>query len=79
MTKQLIQDKFKQQMGILVDFVKQGFGATSDGNMARRLFRDYEKTAVITNIDQDVLKRFEVILQTISSGCAISKEATEDI
>lgn len=34
--KHLTQDEFKQQMGILVDFVKQCFRTTNDGNTARR-------------------------------------------
>uniref|UniRef100_A0A1Y1LT63 Uncharacterized protein n=1 Tax=Photinus pyralis TaxID=7054 RepID=A0A1Y1LT63_PHOPY len=72
--KQLIQQKFKQQMGLLVDVVKQGFGTTNDGNTARRFFREYEKSAEITNLDQNLLKRFAVILQVISSGCAIKIE-----
>ncbi|KAB0803765.1 hypothetical protein PPYR_00735 [Photinus pyralis] len=72
--KQLIQQKFKQQMGLLVDVVKQGFGTTNDGNTARRFFREYEKSAEITNLDQNLLKRFADILQVISSGCAIKIE-----
>lgn len=72
--KHLTQEEFKQQMGILVDFVKQGFGTTNDGNTARRFFRDYEKSAEITKIDKGLLKHFAVILQTISSGCAIDIE-----
>ena len=72
--KQLIQEKFMQQMGLLVDFVKQGFGTTNDGNTARRFFRDYEKSAEITNIDKDLIKHFAVILQAIASGNPINIE-----
>lgn len=72
--KSMVQSEFKKQMGLLIDFVKQGFGTTNDGNTARRFFQNYEKTAQITKIDVDVIKRFAIILQVISSGNAINIE-----
>ncbi|KAL0853167.1 hypothetical protein ABMA27_012926 [Loxostege sticticalis] len=70
--KDMVQSEFKQQMGLLIDVVKQGFGTTNDGNTARRFFRDYQKTAEITKIDVDLIKHFAVILQVLSSGKAIN-------
>lgn len=70
--KQLTQDEFKHQMGILVDFVKQGYGTSNDGNTARRFFSNFEKSAEITKVDKGLLKRFAVILQTISSGNTVN-------
>ncbi|XP_031332193.1 uncharacterized protein LOC116162670 [Photinus pyralis] len=75
--KQLIQQKFKQQMGLLVDVVKQGFGTTNDGNTARRFFREYEKSAEITNLDQNLLKRHPVRIRhrlAAGSPCTDSRE-----
>ncbi|KAL4703199.1 hypothetical protein ACJJTC_004875 [Scirpophaga incertulas] len=43
--KNITQTKFKEQMGLLVDIVKQGFGTTNDGNTATKFFREYEKSA----------------------------------
>lgn len=66
--KELTQQEFFQRSGLLVDIVKQGFGTTNDGNTARRFFRDYEKSAEITGVDVNLIKRFAVILQSISCG-----------
>jgi hypothetical protein len=66
--KNLTQRELFQRMGLLVDIVKQGFGTTNDGNTARRFFRDYKNTAEITTVDENLIKRFAVILQAISSG-----------
>jgi hypothetical protein len=70
--KDTVQSEYKQQMGLLIDVVKQGFGTTNDGNTARRFFREYEKTAQITIIDADLIKHFAVILQVLSSGQAVN-------
>lgn len=55
-------------MGLLVDVVKQGAGNTNDGNTARRFFANPEATAQITGVDEELIKRFSVILQVISCG-----------
>lgn len=68
------QAEFREQSGLLIDIVKQGFGTTNDGNTARRFFKDYELTARITKIDVNLIKRFAVILQVISSGKLIKLE-----
>ncbi|CAH2098980.1 unnamed protein product [Euphydryas editha] len=72
--KQLTQAELFQQTGLLVDIVKQGFGTSNDGNTARRFFRDFKKSAEITGVDMDLIKRFAVILQTISSEHNINVE-----
>lgn len=72
--KDMTQREFKEQMGLLIDIVKQGFGTTNDGNTARKFFRNYEKTAEITKIDADLIKHFAVILQVLSSGSHINIE-----
>lgn len=70
--KDMVQSEFKQQMGLLIDVVKQGFGTTNDGNTARRFFREYKKSAQITKIDADLIKHFAVILQVLSCGKAVN-------
>ena len=52
----------------MIDIVKQGSGTTNDGNTARKFFEFPNKTAAITGLDQDLIKRFSVILQAITSG-----------
>ena len=74
--KQSIQSKFKQEMGLMVDLVKPGGSGTSnDGNTARRFFKHPALSASITGIDEDLIRRFGVILQTISSGYEVKISA----
>lgn len=63
--KREIQDKFKQ-IGLIVDRPKQGGGNTNDGNTARRFFKDPIKSAEITGVNENLIRRFGVILQTLS-------------
>lgn len=69
--KKQIQSKFRQQMGLIIDRVKQGSGTSNDGNTARRFFGFPEKTAAITALDEQLVRRIGVILQAISSGESI--------
>lgn len=41
---------------------------SNDDNTARRFFRDPQLTSMITNIDQILIKRFSIILQTMACG-----------
>ena len=45
--KREIQDFFKGELNLLVDSTKQGFGSTFDRNRARKVFRAFDRTAVI--------------------------------
>lgn len=69
-----IQEEFRVRMGLLVDIPKPGFGNTNDGNSSRRFFGNPELVAEITGIDLNLIYRFKVILQTISSGHKINLE-----
>lgn len=70
-----IQQKFRSQMGLLVDVVKQGFGTTNDGNTARRFFQDPALSSSITGIDETLISMLSVLLQAISCGYEIDAEA----
>lgn len=65
--KKLIQDRFKDDLNLLIDIVKQGSRTTNDGNTAR-FFEFPDKTAAITGLDEELIRRFSVILQAITSG-----------
>lgn len=73
--KRVIIKIFKEDMGLLVDLPKQGFGTTNDGNTARRFFQSPSIAADITGIDESLIKRFAVILQTMSYVFAVDSEA----
>lgn len=55
-------------MALYVDIPKQGFGSTNNGNTARRFFRDPNMTSKITGIDEGLIRRFGIILQTLACG-----------
>lgn len=69
-----IQAHFKEEMGLIVDKPKPGFGNTNDGNTARRFFRNPELSAEITGLDVTLIKKFDIILRTLSSGFDINLE-----
>lgn len=75
--KKIIQDRFRNEMGLLVDIPKPGFGSTNDGNTARRFFADPALSSDITGVDQELILRFGTILKTIASGYGINTEALE--
>ncbi|KAJ8709377.1 hypothetical protein PYW07_009203 [Mythimna separata] len=75
--KKEIQTKFREQLGLLVDIPKANFGNTNDGNTSRRFFDEYEKSAEITGIDQNLIYRLKVILETMCCGIKINIEKFE--
>lgn len=66
--KKRIQEDFRLKMGLIVDVPKEGFGNTNDGNTSRRFFADPNLAAEITGINANLIFRFKVILEAISSG-----------
>jgi len=76
-TKEKIQRSFKEELGLLVDIPKAGFGNTNDGNTSRRFFADPESSSRITGVNLDLIKRLHVILEVISSGQNINANKFE--
>ena len=72
--KKVIQQSLKEEMGLLVDIPKAGFGNTNDGNTSRRFFADIETSARITGLDIDLIRNFKVIIEAISSGYTIDMD-----
>ncbi|XP_034192452.2 uncharacterized protein LOC117609839 [Osmia lignaria lignaria] len=70
--KRNIQEGFRVKLGLIVDKPKPGYGSTNDGNTARRFFENSSVSAPITGVDEDLIKRFHTILQTISCGYEIN-------
>ncbi|XP_059223235.1 uncharacterized protein LOC131997013 [Stomoxys calcitrans] len=73
-TKSQIQKKIKEQLGLIVDKVKNGYGTTNDGNSARTFFSNIEIASKITGVDNNLIRNFSIILRTISSGSKINIE-----
>ncbi|XP_050525962.1 uncharacterized protein LOC126896864 [Daktulosphaira vitifoliae] len=76
--KQHIQNKFRSEMGLLVDIVLQGHGTTNDGNTARKFFKNAELSSSCTGIDINLIKRCGTILSVIASGYTINIKAFEE-
>ncbi|XP_046404432.1 uncharacterized protein LOC124169763 [Ischnura elegans] len=70
--KKEIQALFRTRMDLNVDFPKQGYGTSNDGNTARRFFADAKLSAEITGINQNLIHRFSVILKALASGFQIN-------
>jgi hypothetical protein len=54
-------------MGLLVDIPKPGCGNTNYGNTSQRFFAHPELAGPITGIEVNLVRRFKVILEVISS------------
>ena len=74
----MMQDEFVKE-GLYIDMVKSGGngGSTNDGNTARRFFEDPARAARITGVDEELIRRFSVILDAINSGFELDLEKLE--
>lgn len=72
--KKEIQEEFHRKTGLIVDVPKANFGNTNDGNTSRRFFADHELASEITGIDVNLIYRFKIILEVLSSGLEINVE-----
>lgn len=73
--KSKIQDRFRKEHGLLLDFVKEGSGTTNTGNAARRFFEKPSVTSEITGIDEELIDRLDTILRTLSCGIDVNHDA----
>lgn len=69
--KRHIQERFRMELGLLIDMPKQQAGNTNDGNTARKFFRNADISAQITQINLELIVKFRVILETINCGYEI--------
>ena len=66
--KNIIQKRFREELSLLVDMPKQGFGNTNDGNTARRAFEHADIFSDITGVEVEVIIRLRTILRAVCSG-----------
>ena len=77
--KNLIQSRFRNEVGLVIDISRSGgSGSSNNGNTARRFFRKAEQTAAIINVDVHLIKRIYVVLCTLSSGFMIDADKLKD-
>ena len=70
--KRNIQQGFRDRLGLNVDQPKQGYGSLNDGNTAWRFFENSEISASIMGINEELIKRFHIVLQVITCGFEIN-------
>ena len=73
-----IQRKFREQLSLVVDTPKQGFGNTNCGNTGRRAFEESKAFADITGVDEEVIVRIRNILKAVCSGYEIDISSFKD-
>lgn len=56
-----IQDKFKEQLHLLIDMPTQNFGSTNDGNASRKVFKNYKLSAEILELDERIVKNLQIL------------------
>ncbi|KAG4073854.1 hypothetical protein HA402_014059 [Bradysia odoriphaga] len=61
-------------LGLALDFVRQGSGTTNDGNTARTFFNDPKFASKTTGINEQLIRRFKVILATLCCGQNVDAE-----
>lgn len=72
--KKLVQSLFWSRVGLNVDKPRQESGNSNDSNAARWFFENYYCSLEIIGVDEDLFKRFYVILQTLVYGFAVNPE-----
>ena len=77
-TKKEIQKRFREELSLVVDMPKQGFGNTNTGNVARRAFENAEVFASIVGVEEEVIIRLRTILRALCSGYHLETEAYKD-
>ncbi|XP_049304258.1 uncharacterized protein LOC125776435 [Bactrocera dorsalis] len=73
-----IQNDFWKKLGLRVDMPRVGgSGSTNDGNTARRAFTEHTIFSKITDVDEDLIFRFKIILSCLSCEFEINSSKFE--
>ena len=75
--KEKVQTELKARLAISVDLPRQGSGTSNDGNTARKFFRNSQIVAEVTGVDENLISRFSVLLQVLTSGQSIDEHKFE--
>jgi len=75
MRKKNIQRRFREELSLLVDAPKVGFGNSNTGNTARRAFENSAEFSNITGVNEEIIIRLRNILKAVNSGYHIDIEA----
>jgi len=69
--KRMIKKSLKSKLSITINVVKQGYGTTNTGNVARCFFSHPQIIAEMTGLEENLIIRFRDILQALASGYEI--------
>ena len=74
-----IQQKFCDEVGLLIDIPKfGGSGSSNNGNAGLRFFQNAEKIAEVLQLVVSIIKMLHAILCTLSSGYLIDSSRFRD-
>lgn len=62
-------------MNLFIEIPKPAYCKTNDGSTARKFFEESSISSSATGIDEKTIKRFLIILKTISCGETVVTEA----
>lgn len=74
--KKIVQESLRR-ISITVDIVIQGKGTSNTGNVARSFFAQANEVSAATGINENLIKRFHIILQVLACGSVINSQAFE--
>lgn len=70
--KQEVQEKFRKEMGLIVDKPKPGFSSSNDGNTAQKFFKTPQESSGITGVEVRLINNLGVLLRTLSCDHSIN-------
>ena len=70
--QKLLHDRIKAEFGINVDVPSIKNGRTTDGNMCRLLFSNYEQFSSLIDLDSSFVKNIACLLACVSSHRKVS-------
>ena len=67
-----MQNQFYEELNLIVDQPRVGFGNSNDGNTARRAFANAKVFSDITGVNLEVIERLHTVLRAICSGYSLN-------
>lgn len=75
--KTSIKQQLRDSLGIYIDRIVQGKGTSNTANVGRTFLKNYKIVSEITEVDEKLIKRFYIIMVTLSCGRTINFENFE--
>lgn len=76
--KKMIQTELHKHLGIRIDKVVKGKGTSNTGNVARKFFTNCKEASRITGVNEELIRRFWIIMVALSSGYNLEVQKYDD-